>query len=62
MGDKEFVLETKARLGAKAVGRKAHGVNDNYELRETQIPYTPLFGPEKLPLRPENSFIWDVLS
>ena len=62
VGDKEFVLETKARLGAKAVGRKAHGENDNYELRETQTPYTPLLGLEKLPLRPENSFVWNVLS
>jgi hypothetical protein len=27
VGDKEFVLATKARLGAKAVGRKMSGEN-----------------------------------
>jgi hypothetical protein len=37
VGDKEFVLETKARLSAKAVGRKISGQNGNYELRESQI-------------------------
>jgi len=35
VGDKEFVLDTKAKLGAKAVGRKVSGENGNYELRES---------------------------
>jgi hypothetical protein len=40
-------METKARLGAKGVGRKISGENDQYELREPQIPYSPLFTLEK---------------
>jgi hypothetical protein len=61
VGDKEFVLATKARIGAKAVGRKITGVNGNYELRESQIPYRPLFALEKCRLSSENSYIWKVL-
>ena len=48
-------------MGAQAVGRKVFEENGNCELREPQISYTPLFGLEKLVLRPENSFIWDVI-
>jgi len=43
VGDKEFVVETKARLGEMAVGWKISGRNGNYELRESPIPYRPLF-------------------
>jgi len=32
VGDKEFVLETKTKLGAKAMGRKALENNEDYEL------------------------------
>jgi len=60
VGDKEFVLETKARLGAKAVGRKISGEEGNYELREPKIPYGPLFTLEKSSLSSENSYYWDV--
>jgi REP element-mobilizing transposase RayT len=62
VGDKEFVLETKARLGAKAVGRKISGENGNYELRESPIPYMPLFTLEKCVLSSENSYFWDFLA
>ena len=60
VGDSEFVLETKARLGAKAVGRKISGENGNYELREAQIPYGPLFTLEKCKLSFRNGNYWDV--
>jgi hypothetical protein len=50
------MLETKARLGAKAVGRKISGQNGNFELRESQIPYGPLFTLEKCGLNSENSY------
>ena len=59
VGDKEFVSDTKAKLGAKAVGRKVSGENGNYELRESQIPYSPLFAPEKCALSSENSYFWN---
>ena len=59
VGDKKFVSDTKAKLGAKAVGRKVSGENGNYELRESQIPYSPLFAPEKCALSSENSYFWN---
>jgi len=58
-GDKEFVLDTKAKLGAKAVGRKVEGEKGNYELRKSRVPYSPLFTPEKFALSSENSYFWN---
>jgi hypothetical protein len=45
VGDNEFVMVTKAKLGAKAMGRKALENNEGYELRESQSPYNPVFAP-----------------
>ncbi len=59
VGDKNFVSETKAKLGAKAVGRKVSGENGHYELRESQISYNSLFTPEKSTLSAENSYFWN---
>ncbi len=61
VGDKEFVLETKARLGAKALGRKISEGNGHYELRESHIPYSPLFALEKCRLSSDNSYSWEIL-
>jgi len=36
VGDKEFVMETKAKLGAKAIGRRELENNEGYELKEPQ--------------------------
>jgi putative transposase len=38
VGDKEFVLETKSRLGAQAIGRRISGENGNYDMTESPIP------------------------
>jgi len=57
---KEFVSEVKTKLGAKAIGRKSVEDNGDYELRESQDPYNPLFTPEKCALRSENSFFLDL--
>jgi len=35
VGDKEFVMQTKAKLGAKAMGRRASKNNESYELIPT---------------------------
>ena len=35
--DKAFVLETKAKLGAKAIGRRGVKNTEGYELKESQI-------------------------
>jgi hypothetical protein len=61
-GDKEFVLETKTQLGAKAFGRKISRERGDYELRESQTSYSLLFTPEKCRLSAENSHFWNVLS
>ncbi len=42
VSDKEFVMQTKAKLGAKAMGGKALENNEGYELRESQSPYNPV--------------------
>ena len=60
VGDKEFVMETKAKLGAKAIGRKALEDNEGYELRESQSPYNHVFAPEKCSLRLKNDHIWQI--
>ena len=36
VGDNEFVMETKAKLGAKAMGRRVLEHNEGYELRRSQ--------------------------
>lgn len=59
VGDKNFVSETKEKLGAKGVGRKVFGANGNYELRELQTPYNLLFALEKYPLSFENRYFWN---
>ena len=62
VGDKEFVVDTRTELGVKAIGRKVLGDNENFELRESQIPYNPLFAPEKCALSSENSYFGNQLS
>jgi len=59
VGDKRFVLDTKTKQGAKAVGRKVTGEKGNYELKESQVPYSLLFTPEKCALSAENSYFWN---
>ena len=62
VGDKEFVMETKAKLGAKAMGRRALENNENYELRESQSSYNHVFAPEKCSLRMKNDHYWQIFS
>jgi putative transposase len=60
VGDKEFVMETKAKLGAKAIGRRGLENDQGYELREPQNPYNPLFTHEKTALSLKNDYGWKV--
>jgi len=62
VGDKEFVMETKAKLGAKAMGRKTLENNEGYELRESQSFYNHVFAPEKCSLRLKNDHFWQFSS
>ena len=59
-GYKEFVMETKAKLGAKAIGRKELQNDEGYELKEPQSPYNRVFDPEKYTLRLKNEHIWQI--
>ena len=60
VGDKEFVMETKANHGAKVIGRREFEKNEGRELKETQSPYKRVYDPEKCSLRPRNRYIWKV--
>ena len=53
-------METKAKLGAKAIGRRELEKIEGYELQESQNPYNCVFGPEKRVLRLNNDHIWHV--
>ena len=53
-------METKAKLGAKAIGRRELENNVGYELKEPQNPYNLVFDPEKRSLRLKNDYIWQV--
>ena len=60
VGDKEFVMETKAKLGAKAIGRRGMKNVEGYELKESQSPYNRVFDPEKCSLSLKNDHLWNV--
>ena len=53
-------MEAKAKLGVKALGRKALQNNEDYELREAQSPYKHSFDPENSLLRLKNDYFWLV--
>jgi len=60
VGDKEFVMKTKAKLGARAVGRTVLENKEGFELKEAQSPYNRVFAPEKYSLRLKNEHFWQV--
>jgi hypothetical protein len=47
-------METKAKLGAKAIGRRGVKNVEGYELKERQSPYNRVFDPEKCGRRLNN--------
>ena len=59
-GDKKFVMATKAKLGAKAIGRRELENSEGYELKEPQSPYSRVFDPKKCNPRLKNDPIWEV--
>jgi hypothetical protein len=56
VGSKEFVEDTKERLGMKGRRREVMGGDGTYQLREATEPYRRTFGPEDEGLRPENRY------
>ena len=60
VGDKQFVVEIKSKLGAKAMGRRALQVSEDYELRESQNPYSHVLTPKNSSLRLKNEHFWRI--
>ena len=55
VGDKSFLEQIKERLGIRAKGRKIHGNEDEYQLREGQTDYG-----DWQDLDDENTFAWKL--
>ncbi len=55
VGDKSFLEQIKDRLGIRAKGRKIHGSEDEYQLREGQTDYGG-----RQDLDNENTFDWNL--
>ena len=62
VGSREFVEQTKERLGIRAQGRGIQEKGDSYELRETVSPYIIHFGGQKADLRVQNTYLWSIYS
>ncbi|MCG8552325.1 MAG: transposase [Desulfobacterales bacterium] len=58
VGDKDFVVDIKKKLGFRADGRNIVSNNDEYTLREDQAPYNALFGVKKAGIEVKNSHFW----
>ncbi|OGP91777.1 MAG: hypothetical protein A2Z19_04630 [Deltaproteobacteria bacterium RBG_16_54_18] len=62
VGSKEFVEDTKDRLGMKACGREVIGGDGTYQLREVSEPYGRIFDSQNDDLRLENRYFWNDIS
>jgi len=60
VGSPAFLEEVKARLGAKASGRRIEKGEDGHRLKEPVNPYEGFFGVEKGPLRPKYGHLWQL--
>ena len=58
VGSREFVTETKEKLGVRAKGRKVVGAVESCELREPPSPYRDILGHENVTLRLQNEYFW----
>lgn len=59
VGNRQFVEDTKVKLGLKAHGRKVIESKDKFVLKEPYVPYNIHYDTEKEHLRPENIYYWD---
>jgi putative transposase len=59
VGSREFVAQTKEKLGIRAIGRKVRNSGSCHELRESQAIYNGNFGHEIGGLRGENMYFWN---
>ena len=59
VGNRQFVEDTKVKLGLKVQGRKVVESNDMYVRKEPYVPYNAHLDNEKDLLRSENMYYWD---
>jgi len=60
VGSKEFVDETKARLGIRAAGRKIHETGEQFELKEAALSFNANFGSKNTIIDAKNTYFWNV--
>ena len=58
VGNEEYILSTRKKLGGKASVRKQIKANSAIVLRELSTSYKHLFRPKKHALSFENSYRW----
>ena len=59
VGSRQFVEDTKVKLGLKAQGRKVVESNDKFELKEPIVPYNARLSPKKGLIMPVNMYYWE---
>jgi len=62
VGSEGFVNDVRSRLGIRARGRQVEQEAGHHMLREPDVPYEALFGPESDPLTAENRYSWETIS
>lgn len=60
VGSRTFIKKVKALLGFRAMGRDVIEGGDGYQLRQGNVPYKALFGPEKDNIGSKNTYFWDT--
>ena len=61
VGDEGYLMETKRKLSAMAVGREIVPKGSAYALRERAVPYGTHFDAENSDFRPNNTFFLETL-
>jgi putative transposase len=59
VGNKNFLEQTKEKLGDKAKGRNIVTHDENYSLKEAHSSYNAVFDTKKDLLRAENTYFWN---
>jgi len=60
VGRKSYVEAVHKKLGIKAKARKVEPVKESYLIREPVASYSTLFEGKNMPLRAENTYLWDL--
>ena len=59
VGNEEFILSAKEKLGGKAIGRQPIAPDSGFELKEPVAPYNHFLTAKKEVLSFGNSYNWD---